>query len=97
MMSVKPTLRFGVKTSQQGLAYGEILDFWVQADAAPFFEDAWLWDHMLPLRGDVRADVLEAWTLLAALAAQTSRLRLGVIVTNFDRRWRRAPSAAGSR
>jgi alkanesulfonate monooxygenase SsuD/methylene tetrahydromethanopterin reductase-like flavin-dependent oxidoreductase (luciferase family) len=31
---------------------------------------------------DVRGAALEAWTLLAALAAQTQRLRLGVIVTS---------------
>jgi alkanesulfonate monooxygenase SsuD/methylene tetrahydromethanopterin reductase-like flavin-dependent oxidoreductase (luciferase family) len=37
---------------------------------------------MVPLRGDIRGAALEAWTLLAALAAQTSRLRLGVIVTS---------------
>ncbi|HEY1323677.1 MAG TPA: LLM class flavin-dependent oxidoreductase, partial [Streptosporangiaceae bacterium] len=30
----------------------------------------------------ITAAALEAWTLLAALAAQTSRLRLGVIVTS---------------
>jgi len=75
-------VRFGVKTSQQGLTLDEILDFWKAADRHPVFEDAWLWDHMLPLRGDVHADVLEAWTLLAALAAHTRRLRLGVIVTS---------------
>jgi alkanesulfonate monooxygenase SsuD/methylene tetrahydromethanopterin reductase-like flavin-dependent oxidoreductase (luciferase family) len=37
---------------------------------------------MVPLRGDITGAALEAWTLLAALAAQTSRLRLGVIVTS---------------
>ena len=37
---------------------------------------------MVPLRGDVTGAALEAWTLLPALAAQTSRLRLGVIVTS---------------
>jgi alkanesulfonate monooxygenase SsuD/methylene tetrahydromethanopterin reductase-like flavin-dependent oxidoreductase (luciferase family) len=45
-------------------------------------EHAWLWDHMVPLHGDLRGAALEAWTLLAALAAQTTRLRLGVIVTS---------------
>ena len=73
---------FGVKTSQQGLRYPDVLAFWKEADQIPVFEHAWLWDHMLPLRGDVKADTLEAWTLLAALAAQTIRLRLGVIVTS---------------
>jgi alkanesulfonate monooxygenase SsuD/methylene tetrahydromethanopterin reductase-like flavin-dependent oxidoreductase (luciferase family) len=73
---------FGIKTSQMGLTYDEILNAWREADRIPVFEHAWLWDHMVPLRGDVRGAALEAWTLLAALAAQTSRLRLGVIVTS---------------
>src|ERR1035438_7857637 len=37
---------------------------------------------MVPLRGDVHGAALEAWTLLGALAAQTQRLRLGVMVTS---------------
>ena len=76
------SLSFGIKTSQAGLSYEEILRVWREADQVPEFEDAWLWDHLVPLRGDVTGAALEAWTLLAALAAQTSRLRLGVIVTS---------------
>jgi alkanesulfonate monooxygenase SsuD/methylene tetrahydromethanopterin reductase-like flavin-dependent oxidoreductase (luciferase family) len=75
-------ISFGVKTSQMGLSYEEILRTWREADGIPTFEHAWLWDHMVPLRGDIRGAALEAWTLLAALAAQTSRLRLGVMVTS---------------
>jgi alkanesulfonate monooxygenase SsuD/methylene tetrahydromethanopterin reductase-like flavin-dependent oxidoreductase (luciferase family) len=75
-------ISFGIKTSQMGLSYAEARRVWLEADQLPIFEHAWLWDHMVPLRGDVRADALEAWTLLAALAAQTTRLRLGVIVTS---------------
>jgi alkanesulfonate monooxygenase SsuD/methylene tetrahydromethanopterin reductase-like flavin-dependent oxidoreductase (luciferase family) len=73
---------FGVKTSQAGIEYADILRIWREADAMPEFEHAWLWDHLVPLRGDVTGPALEAWTLLSALAAQTSRLRLGVIVTS---------------
>jgi alkanesulfonate monooxygenase SsuD/methylene tetrahydromethanopterin reductase-like flavin-dependent oxidoreductase (luciferase family) len=73
---------FGIKTSQSGLSYAEILRVWREADALPAFTDAWLWDHLVPLRGPATGATLEAWTLLAALAAQTSRLRLGVIVTS---------------
>ena len=47
-------LSFGVKTSQQGLSYDEILRIWREADQIPLFEHAWLWDHMVPLRGDIR-------------------------------------------
>ena len=76
------SLSFGIKTSQAGLGYAEILRVWREADQVPEIQDAWLWDHLVPLRGDVTGAALEAWTLLAALAAQTSRLRLGVIVTS---------------
>src|SRR6478752_3528906 len=75
-------LSFGIKTSQMGLSYEEILRIWREADQIPVFEHAWLWDHMVPLRGEITGAALEAWTLLAALAAQTARLRLGVIVTS---------------
>src|SRR5258708_12705849 len=81
-MAVAPQgISFGIKTSQMGLSYPEAQRVWREADQLPVFEHAWLWDHMVPLRGDVRADALEAWTLLAALAAQTSMLPVGVIVT----------------
>jgi alkanesulfonate monooxygenase SsuD/methylene tetrahydromethanopterin reductase-like flavin-dependent oxidoreductase (luciferase family) len=73
---------FGIKTSQVGTTYEQILQIWREAEALPEFEHAWLWDHLVPMRGDVTTPAIEAWTLLAALAAQTSRLRLGVIVTS---------------
>jgi alkanesulfonate monooxygenase SsuD/methylene tetrahydromethanopterin reductase-like flavin-dependent oxidoreductase (luciferase family) len=76
------SVSFGIKTSQLGLQYDEAVRVWQEADRIDVFEHAWLWDHMVPLRGPVEADALEAWTLLAALAAQTRRLRLGVIVTS---------------
>jgi alkanesulfonate monooxygenase SsuD/methylene tetrahydromethanopterin reductase-like flavin-dependent oxidoreductase (luciferase family) len=75
-------LSFGIKTSQMGATYDQILKVWREADQIPVFEHAWLWDHMVPLRGDIKGAALEAWTLLGALAAETSRLRLGVIVTS---------------
>jgi alkanesulfonate monooxygenase SsuD/methylene tetrahydromethanopterin reductase-like flavin-dependent oxidoreductase (luciferase family) len=76
------SVSFGIKTSQMGLTYDHIQRVWREADRTDVFEHAWLWDHLVPLRGDAGADALEAWTLLAALAAQTSRLRLGVLVTS---------------
>jgi alkanesulfonate monooxygenase SsuD/methylene tetrahydromethanopterin reductase-like flavin-dependent oxidoreductase (luciferase family) len=82
MEVVMTQVRFGIKTSQAGISYSEIQRIWREADAIPLFEDAWLWDHLVPLRGDVTGEALEAWTLLAGLAAQTSRLRMGVIVTS---------------
>ncbi len=81
-MSGGQRLSFGIKTSQANTTYQEILAIWREADLNPAVEHAWLWDHLVPLRGDVTGTALEAWTLLAALAAQTTRLRLGVVVTS---------------
>ena len=82
MTNPEQRVSFGIKTTQMGLTYQDILATWQQADAIEVFEHAWLWDHMVPMRGDARMATLEAWTLLAALAAQTNRLRLGVMVTS---------------
>lgn len=73
---------FGLKTSPMHTSYAAILRAWQQADEVPEIEDAWLWDHMLPLSGPKDGPVFEGWTLLSALAAQTQRLRLGLLVTN---------------
>jgi alkanesulfonate monooxygenase SsuD/methylene tetrahydromethanopterin reductase-like flavin-dependent oxidoreductase (luciferase family) len=77
-----PRLSFGVKTSPMHTTYQQVLRTWQQADDVPEIEHAWLWDHMLPLSGPKDGPIYEGWTLLSALAAQTRRLRFGLLVTN---------------
>ena len=76
------SVSFGIKTTQINTSYSDVLRVWQEADDLDVFESAWLWDHLVPMRGEVTAPALEAWTLLSALAAVTNRLRLGVIVTS---------------
>ena len=75
-------LKIGIKTSPMHVTYDEICRVWQQADEMPEIADAWLWDHMMPLAGDRGGPALEGWTTLGALAARTSRLRMGLLVTS---------------
>jgi F420-dependent oxidoreductase-like protein len=74
-------LRFGIKTAPQYTTYDNILAIWREADTLPAIEHAWLFDHFAPIHGDVNGPCLEGWTVLAALAAETKRLRMGLMVT----------------
>src|SRR5580704_19555086 len=75
-------LSFGIKASPMRTTYQHILRTWQQADDVRESQDAWLWDHMLPLSGPKDGPIYEGWTLLASLAVQTQRLRFGLLVTN---------------
>ena len=74
-------LRFGFKTAPQSTTYEDMQRVWLEADTVPSIEHAWLFDHFMPINGDTGGPCFEGWSLLSAFAAQTKRLRVGLMVT----------------
>jgi F420-dependent oxidoreductase-like protein len=74
-------MRFGFKTAPQHTTWADMLAVWQAADDIELFESGWNFDHFYPIFSDSTGPCLEAWTMLAAMAQATKRLRLGVMVT----------------
>ena len=74
-------MRFALKTRPEHQSWEELRDLWIAADELPVFESMWNWDHFYPLTGDLHGPNFEGWTMLSAMAALTSRIRVGCQVT----------------
>jgi F420-dependent oxidoreductase-like protein len=78
-------MRWGLDISQHQLTWDEIVSRAHLAEEVAL-DGVWVFDHFKALYGDPKGPALEAWTLLAGLARETSRLRLGTMVTGMTHR-----------
>jgi alkanesulfonate monooxygenase SsuD/methylene tetrahydromethanopterin reductase-like flavin-dependent oxidoreductase (luciferase family) len=70
---------FGLFLPQMRMSFDTILERTLVAEAAGF-DSVWLMDHLAPPAAPDQ-DSFEGWTLAAALAARTSTIRIGHLVT----------------
>ncbi|MBM7368859.1 LLM class flavin-dependent oxidoreductase [Gordonia hydrophobica] len=76
--SSSPALRFGLFMPQIGCSATEMIAAARNAEKAGF-DSLWIMDHLYA-PGAPQFDTLESWTLLSAIAASTSSIRLGHLV-----------------
>src|SRR3954466_958438 len=78
-------MRFGLDVAQQRMTWEENVDR-VRFAETLGFDGAWGFDHFQPMYGEGPGECFEGMTTLAALAASTTRIRLGLLVTGATHR-----------
>jgi F420-dependent oxidoreductase-like protein len=78
-------MRYGLDVAQHQLTFDDLVARARLADDAGL-DGVWVFDHFKALYADPKGPALEAWTLLAGLARETSRVRLGTLVTGMTHR-----------
>jgi alkanesulfonate monooxygenase SsuD/methylene tetrahydromethanopterin reductase-like flavin-dependent oxidoreductase (luciferase family) len=78
-------MRFGLDVAQQRLPWDELVRRAKLAEDLGF-DGVWGFDHFQPMYGDGPGETFEGMTYLAALAAATTRVRLGLLVAGMTYR-----------
>jgi alkanesulfonate monooxygenase SsuD/methylene tetrahydromethanopterin reductase-like flavin-dependent oxidoreductase (luciferase family) len=72
-------VRFGLQLWPQQTTWPEYREAALAAEAAAW-DSIWTWDHLLAIQGPWEQPILEGWSLLSAVGAITSRVRVGLMV-----------------
>jgi alkanesulfonate monooxygenase SsuD/methylene tetrahydromethanopterin reductase-like flavin-dependent oxidoreductase (luciferase family) len=79
-------LNFGIVAGQHYRSWRELVEQFQWAEETGW-DSAWVFDHFLSLRdGHEIGDCMDGWTLLGGLAAMTSRIQIGLMVTGITYR-----------
>jgi F420-dependent oxidoreductase-like protein len=78
-------LRFGIHSGQQHTDFPSYLAMWRKAEYLGL-DWASVFDHFVPIYSDPDGPCFDGYTLLAAMAAHTSRIRCGIVVTGVTYR-----------
>ncbi len=73
-------IAFGVQMAPEDTTYEQMVAM-AQLVEQLGYDSLWLNDHFIPIMGDKDKPHLESWILLTALATQTQRIRLGILVS----------------
>src|ERR1051325_1088048 len=74
------TVRFGVQTPQQNCSWQDLVSVWKTIDQAGY-DTLFGFDHFFPIFSDPSGPCFEGWIGMAALAMQTSKVEVGLLVT----------------
>jgi len=78
-------IRFGIHAGPQHATYDQLSEMWKRAEELDF-DWVSVFDHFMPIFGDPEAGCFEGVTMMAALAAVTSKIRVGMLVTGVTYR-----------